>query len=215
MAGRGWWVAALLLVACAPATEGPGPASSADEAAAASPVSEEPLPAPAAGAAPDPAPEETPMPAMLPTPYTAKQIQDAMPAGTQVVTRHEGPDGVTVATWSVLSNGDEGLVMETSSRSEDGAVLEAPTTSGPAPWEALRTHAQFPVDGTTRTREEVTVPFGTFPATKYVVRSAEGAGARTFWFADAIPGPPVRMIVEVDGAQAFEATMIERTGFGE
>ncbi len=83
---------------------------------------------------------------------------------------------------------------------------------------AVRTHAEFPVEGTEQSRGDVAVAFGTFPATKYVVQGTDEQGratVRTFWFADAIPGPPVRMAVAVAGAQVSESEMVERSGFGE
>lgn len=84
-------------------------------------------------------------------------------------------------------------------------------SEGKESWEGLRRHAAFPRETTTIEEATITVPAGTFVCKLYtVVGERDGRReVRRFHFANALPGPPVRMTVEVDGELVHAVTMLE------
>lgn len=88
--------------------------------------------------------------------------------------------------------------------------LDAPGDEGAARarWTDLQAHASFPVATTTVAADEVTTPAGSFAAWCYTVSAGPGQVTR-FWFAVALPGPPVLMITTNDGAEVLRYELIE------
>ena len=67
-------------------------------------------------------------------------------------------------------------------------------------WEELRLRASFPARDTTVTQETVKAFGGPYEAKRYSVR--RDGGTATFWFADTVPGLPVKTTFEKDGSVA-------------
>jgi hypothetical protein len=177
-----------LLLAC-----GPKEAPSAPVAPASDPV----------GPASPPAEE------MLPTPYTAEQIRDAMPVGTTLkfVTEEAGKPAVT-SLWTVVAADAETGTFRFQELAPDGTpagVAEESTF----PWPDLRDHALFPAAGTTRADSEVETPAGRFRTLSYEVRTAEDV--QRFHFSVDHPGPPVWMQVEKGGQVVLTMTLVARS----
>lgn len=149
-----------------------------------------------------------PAEAVAPIPFTAEQIRDAMPPGTELKLRVASPGKPTVIQhWVVLRADAETGTIASRLLDENGELVqdEGAQTSR---WQELREHAKFPADKTTVTDATVTVPAGTFPTKLYEVR--EGSTVKKMHFAPALPGPPIDMVVEVDGKVVMHMTLLER-----
>ena len=87
-------------------------------------------------------------------------------------------------------------------------------------WDTLEGHARFPRERATRERATVETRLGSFEGWKYVVteteEGAEGSPAvvrtSSYWFADALPGAPVRMVVEQGGTEVVRMEQVSRKG---
>ena len=138
----------------------------------------------------------------LPTPFTADQIQGAMPVGLKLLFRLTQGEGTQTQVWQVVASDDAGLQITVAT---DGGPAEA----GPVmPWTELRDHARFGAT-TTWTDEVIRSPLGPVSTRRYT--EVRGDEVHTFWFAPAWPGPPVRMtVVDGDGVQIMEQVLAER-----
>jgi len=108
-------------------------------------------------------------------------------------------------------------VDDTSAVFEDQEVDEAfnpigePTT-GHATWEGLRLHAQFPAALTTIVPTSLTNQLGTHPVKIYRVRSQDADEAdMLFYFADDLPGPPIKLTVDTDSGELIIFEMVHRS----
>lgn len=152
-------------------------------------------------------------PANLPAPFSAEQIQAACPVGTHIVMQLTDEHGVTELSWTVLTADAQGMTWQ--------AELDVPGDADPPPqdrtatWEELRGHALFPANEAKRKRTRVSTPWGTLDAWRYDVRERgeEGVTRSQLWFADEMPGPPVRMTsVSPSGARS-ELVQVTREPF--
>lgn len=142
----------------------------------------------------------------LPTPYTADEIRVASPAGRRIELRVDAPGRpVTVRVLWFLSVDAAGADVESSTLDETGHEVGKREKTR-STWEELRQHAAFPRATTTVSEATVTVGAGTFDCRVYAVSS--GGRVTTFWFARSLPGPPVKMTVEVDGAIVETRTLV-------
>lgn len=141
--------------------------------------------------------------AWLPTPFTAAQIRDAMPAGAFFRHRVLDEGGEQITTWRVLEADDESVSVE---YGVQGGPEPRPATHR---WVELRDHARFSAPHTTWEPERIETPAGTFDCRRYTV-TADGLVKR-FWFAHAAPGAPVRMVVTKDDVPVTEMELLERT----
>jgi len=141
--------------------------------------------------------------AWLPTPYTAAQIQAAMPIGLQTRWEQTDAEGATSVTqWRVVGTDADGVTLE-------HGPADAPQGESGNTWTSLRDHARFPAAHTAWDEQTVRTPAGEFACRRYTVQ--RGAEVHTFWFAPSLPGPPVRMTVAVDGAVSHTSVLLERT----
>ncbi|MEZ4322960.1 MAG: hypothetical protein R3F61_36175 [Myxococcota bacterium] len=158
---------------------------------------------PEAPQAPAPAPVAEPASGTPVTPdgppFTAEQIRDAMPAGQVVRWRYDIGPNTTTVEWRVRAADATSMTLES----------RPPGSVDVSTWEALRDHGVFPAASTTL---EVGVPLttglGDLITRKYVV--TDGSEVKTYWFADAYPGPPVQHDVSVDGRRTFHMEQIAR-----
>ncbi len=156
------------------------------------------------------------MPDTLPTPFTADQIRDAFPAGTVIVWQQERAGELTHNRWTVAASDAQGMDLTVDDAFDGDA---ATTRTARHPWIVLRDHALFPVHHATRTRTSISTllsTHGPMPAWRYDVEAPGAPDASptltTFWFADALPGPPVRMDTTRDGALVTRLQQVARTG---
>lgn len=124
-------------------------------------------------------------PDLAPRPFTAEQIRDGMPVGTELRYRLEETGKPTTI-----------MVMKVTA-----------ATRAPAP-------SPRPPRATTRvTKATVDTPAGSVPSVDYEVRSIiDGAEAVTLYrFAASLPGPPVVLTREQGGAVVSRMTLIARS----
>lgn len=144
---------------------------------------------------------------IAPRPYTAEQIRDANPSGRILVYRLERAGEPTVLQETHFVEGDaEGTRMKEVVRTTDGTVVSEREAT--ATWDELMRHATFPADATRIVSEELETPMGRFSTSRYEVRSPDGIVR--LWFADELPGPPVRYENEREGELVLEAVQVER-----
>lgn len=169
-------------------------------------------------ATPAPAVAETPPPAVAsadgehaPTPFTVEQIRDATHVGRTYRFRMEengAPAREHLIEFTAVDA--EGCTIRVTDRDASGQATGAPEESR-STWVEIGRHALFPREATTITHETVEVPAGRFDAILYTV-SASPAGRRMvqkYWFARELPGAPVRVVHEVDGAPVMSMTLLE------
>jgi hypothetical protein len=144
---------------------------------------------------------------IAPRPFTPEQIAAAMPVGTSLQFRFE-PAGKPpyVETWTVTAADAQTGTIAARREHADGTVETDPP--GTATWSDLANHAAFPAHATTISDSQVTTPAGTFATRLYVV-TKDGAVNR-YHFAPSLPGPPVKLEIEQDGAIALKMTLIGR-----
>lgn len=149
-------------------------------------------------------------PQMLPTPFTAEQLRDAMPTGTHIVLRVTDSEGTSQLDWTVEENTPEGMVWR--------SLVDLPGDADPPPerkkaaWVELQKHAEFPASDARRRRTRFSTPWGVMTGWRYDVREKTEAGVvrSRFWFADEMPGPPVRMMVVDANGDHSELVQIAR-----
>lgn len=141
---------------------------------------------------------------LLPTPFTADEIREALRGGVAYRIRTEAPDGTVTERISRYSAGDDG-----------GALLEnhpvgAPEAAagGRVTWRELQAHAAFPADRTVASTETIDHPLGRLECLRYDVHGDDGDSV--FWFALAHPGMPVRY-ASTDAAGTTRTTVLEIT----
>ena len=140
-----------------------------------------------------------------PFPFTAEQIREASPAGRHVVFTVKQQGQELSQEMLFVENDEEGAVVRSSMTLPDGRQQASQTRSG---WDELMRHASYPASFTTVSPVEVEVGAGTFQAKLYEVGDGEGGVAQRAWFADELPGPPVRMEMYQGGRLAFEMEMV-------
>lgn len=149
-----------------------------------------------------------------PTPFTAKQIRDALPTGSKISLRIEDAAGkVTTEEWEVTEATAETCTMSMKVFNEDGSKLIEDKGTVTQTWNELRDHAKFPEEQTVRSEGNITVPVGVHDTWLYVVTSKtdDGKEMQSFYqFAKKLPGPPVQMSVMVDGKIIKKMTMVGR-----
>lgn len=131
-----------------------------------------------------------------------------MPVGTALRFRFE-PAGkpAYVETWTVTAADAQSGTLATRREHADGRIETEPP--GTETWSNLAKHATFPASATTISDSDVTTPAGTFTTRLYVVKTDTGAIHR-YHFAPSLPGPPVQLEMERDGAITMTMTMIGR-----
>lgn len=150
-------------------------------------------------------PATTPVTEYAPTPFTADEIREGCPSGRRHLFAERTPAGTTRRETHFIESTPEGARIEIVTLNDDGTTGEPQL--GEATWEELRLHARYPAAQTTITAEEITVPFGTFVTKRYTVDDPEAGTLTRVWFADDLPGPPIRLIVEQGGVEALHLEM--------
>lgn len=152
---------------------------------------------------------------LAPRPYTAVQLRAASPVG-RVMRYHltTGARGVTIEYRFLASDAAQATIRTT--ETPDGGAA-GPPVDGTASWEALAGHADSPAAATVIRAAEITVPAGTFACKEYAVTSVSAGvtSLMTLDFADAMPGPPVRMVVTTNGAVASTLELQSYAGLGQ
>jgi len=145
---------------------------------------------------------EPPAAALAPFPYTPEQLRGAFPVGRTLTYELVDGDQTVILETRFTAVTAEAATMETVTRDGKGAAVGAPQTST-TPWLELVHHASYPAATTSIDDVAIDTPSGRHPAKKYVVRRPDDKGRPSVtiaYFDTERAGPPVRMLVEVDGA---------------
>ena len=150
-------------------------------------------------------------PGTAPTPFTAAEIRDHCQAGKEIRVRVDVP-GREPVLWQnrYLDLDEEGATFERTALDLDGEPAGEPE-AGRVVWLDLQSHASFPADVTTIEPERIDTPLGPLDCLRYTV--LDDAVEKTFWFATAIPGMPVRSVHRADGQVVMTMTMVGNSGF--
>ena len=148
--------------------------------------------------------------AMLPPPYTAAQIRDAMPEGLVVRHRHRRGDQEHETTWHVIEAHEGGLTMGYGTPAAPDAEKAEHT------WADLRDHAAFPAAQTTWAEERIDTALGPLDCRRYEVlgRDDDGPLVQRFWFCPAVAGAPVRLRVHRGDAVVSEMELVAHSVYG-
>lgn len=160
-------------------------------------------------------PADDPSSPDLPTPFSAEQIRQGMPQGVVIRLETSAPSGVLSRDeWSVVASDAAGVEIRYTSFSGEGKAIGGSEQKRDT-WAALQDHARFPRERATRERATFTSALGTFEGWKYVVTEADDAGSvrtSTYWFADALPGAPLRMVVADGAVEVVRMEQVSRKG---
>jgi hypothetical protein len=146
---------------------------------------------------------------LLPTPFSADEIREGCPEGRTIRLLVEPAQGAPFERVNRFVDCDEsGATLERWRLSADGSVDGEPERARTT-WLDLQSHASFPADRATRSRETIELPIGRVECLRYDVRAAahDDAPLATFWFALDHPGMPVRY-EQPAGAGVDRTTMV-------
>ena len=160
----------------------------------------------------DPSPEALdPSLRVAPLPYTAEQIRQAHPNGTEIRFREQQPSGASRRQMRFSDANAAGVTVSMVELDDRGApVGRAQATR--STWRELQSHAAFPAAQTRRERADCVVPAGEYSCWHYIVADTAADGRRVtshYWFADRKPGPPVRLIREFDGQEVYRMELVD------
>lgn len=137
--------------------------------------------------------------AMLPTPYTADAIREAFQPGVFLAFDVTTGGATSRQRWQVTqATADEVTIAFT---------VQGATDVKTSAFEDLRQHAAFPAD--TAERERVSWDSSLGPVEGWVY-TVQGETLRTFWFADAYPGPPLLMTVHNGETETMRMEQVQR-----
>ncbi len=151
-------------------------------------------------------------PVMAPTPFSAEEIRSASPEGRSWTFRRIGPDGaIGYAQTTFLEVDAMEARYRTEQRNASGDPIGDATVST-STWEGFRQDAEFPAAVTTVEAETLDTDLGRFDVRVYRVSPDAASGpTRVFYFAAALPGPPIRVTVTMGGGpETVVMDMVER-----
>ena len=145
-----------------------------------------------------------------PTPYTADQIREQCRDGYVVRHRIEQGGKTSVSTTRFEKGDLEGCTVVHEERSLDGTLLRS--TEQRDFWKDMRAHASFKSANTTIESWLGDTWLGPRYGWLYTVRDADNpASVQRFVFLHDLAGPPVEMVVEMDGRVVYRMTAIDPT----
>jgi hypothetical protein len=148
-------------------------------------------------------------PSHAPTPFTADEIRRGSPIGKTIALRVE-PEREAAHTRinRFVSCDEKGATIERRRVPNDGEAHD-PGETRQATWLDLQAHASFPAEQTTIEPEALETPMGTLACLRYTVR--EGTTVHTFWFANELPGMPVKSTTVRQGRVISTVTMVRNS----
>ncbi len=153
--------------------------------------------------------------APLPTPFTAAQIRDAFRPGQRLVfTIASSGKPTVVSDWVVTGWTADDATIAFTTLADDGETVLEPTEERTTRWDELVQHAHFPEPGATRSQGVLVHPLGTLDIWLYTVPGPDEGVVRRYWFAESLPGPPIRFTITADGTQVFKMEQVERISPG-
>jgi hypothetical protein len=154
------------------------------------------------------------VPKLLPTPFTADQIRDALPRGTRIIYRvQRGTDAPVLDEWTFTRSDEVGATVRSRNLEIDGRAPLTDWTEERLSWTELRDHASYEQRKTTVEEGRLETPMGAFDTVIYIVQGKSPDGEPTvssFEFGKDLAGPPLRVLIVVSGKQVLSMEMIER-----
>jgi len=148
-------------------------------------------------------------PGQAPTPFTADEIRTGCPTGRTIRLRVDVDGETSFQRVSRFADCDEsGATLERYGLSLHGAPLGKPEANRVS-WLDLQAHASFPAEATTIEPERIETAIGELDCLRYTVR--EDATDEVFWFAQDLPGMPVRYLTRVDGVVVTSTSVVGNT----
>ena len=136
-------------------------------------------------------------PGHAPTPFTADEIRIGCPSGRTIRLRVEVEGETSFQRVSRFADCDEsGATLERFGLSLDSAPL-GETETNRVTWLDLQAHASFPAAITTIEPDRIETAIGELDCLRYTVR--DGSTDNVFWFANDVPGMPIRYLTRADG----------------
>ena len=149
----------------------------------------------------------------LETPFTAEQIHVACGNGTKMSLLFIDAKGTrTIRDWLFHAATDKDVLVQSVTRDDAGNVVD-PLADMKHTWEELQRHARYRNDDATRARSEFETRLGHFEGWVYDVNDVGPDGSPTqtrLWFADRLPGPPLRMEVKVGDVVVLTMEILSR-----
>ncbi len=148
-----------------------------------------------------------------PTPYSADQIREATPTGSQVRFLVGAPGAQALGQIMTFTQPTaETVDVRVEIMSDDGKSLGEPS-SNTMTWASLQSHASFPEVDTTVERLEHETKLGTSECWRYTVVTVAKKVRTTseYWFDVQRPGPPIELTQTRGGEIVFRMEMIEDT----
>lgn len=146
---------------------------------------------------------------LLPHPFSAEQIRDAMPVGLVVVVENTTPSQSARQQWKVVAADADGLTIEYSNLGADGEIL-GEAVSQPTTWIDLRNHASFPSAHAQRREATRETALGKLEGWLYTVEDPKAGTVNELFFAADYPGAPVHMTVTRGEDQMLLMQQLER-----
>lgn len=141
----------------------------------------------------------------LPTPFSAAQIREACPAGRTVRFLVEKVGSPTLTQVTTFLAADElGAEHQTVALLDDEPLGDPIVRS--TGWEGFQAHASFPAQATELGEETIEIPAGRFECWRYTVTG--GDESNTFWFAQSLPGMPVKVEIRRNDTVISTMTML-------
>lgn len=151
-----------------------------------------------------------------PTPYSALQIAMASgPETKRVMAFQQAGRDPIYKCWTYTDPTPSGATWHDAVCDSEGKEIGA-KTSKPITWVGQQRHASWPAEMVTTSEAQQTTPAGTFDCMHYVVKrtARQGAAEDRYWYAWALPGPPVRLERYVNGTLEFSMTLVKVEGVG-
>ncbi len=150
-------------------------------------------------------------PDLAPVPFAPGTLARTFHPGATITYRIEAPGKPPVVlTTEFLAADESGVTMRDTTTDVEGTPQGEPETAT-ATWKELESHAHFPRNATTIRESVVEVPAGRFETFQYRITSTTNGAtsSATLWFAKNLPGPPVKVVREVDGAVAMTMVLLQ------
>lgn len=151
-------------------------------------------------------------PEHAPTPFSADEIRKGCPNGRINTFRIEIPGKDPVLSYQRFHDCTKDVAHVERYRMTPEGKLLGKKVSRRWPWKSLQGHASHPKDKTKITEGRIETPAGKFDCWIYAVLTKTRDGktrVTTLHFAKTLPGPPIRMIQEIDGKRGFTMTLIQ------
>ncbi|MCA9540463.1 MAG: hypothetical protein KC620_16300 [Myxococcales bacterium] len=144
---------------------------------------------------------------LAPVPFPAQQIREATSNGRTYRFRLDAHgQSATVRTMRFEEVDDDGATVVSSTADTQGNPIGEPKSQH-ATWADLESHAHYPANATHIKPASIKTDAGRFDCKLYTVRDAEGISRA--WFANDLPGAPVRLEIERDGKIVLRMELID------